>query len=348
MAKKKDENVQYDKLVSDIQGHTLQHLYAFYGAERYLLEMWLKEIRKFIPEGTEEFNLHRIDGKQFSVDALADAVNAMPAFSEMTLTEINDLDLSKINDETRSALYDILSDIPEYAYVIFVFDTVEFKLDGRVKANAALKKLFTSVEFTTQGEEKLVKWIKKHFRASGKRIDDIAAKHLVFVTGSSMTSMNMEIEKLSSYCTGDTVTMADIDLLVTPVLDAAVYELTDAILTGNNDLAVKKMGDLLLLGEAGQRIIFSISLKLRELLVAKLFIEMNRSMSEFMKYFDIRYEFQARAIYSAARKLSKSQCCDMVKIACDTAYKLNSTSQSDNEILMELLIRLSSVQRAVR
>ena len=339
--KKQIENFAYKELRSDLKQGTLKPLYAFWGEERYLLEHYIGEIRKLIPQGTEEFNHRRFEGKDMSTADLAEALDALPVFSEMTLTEIWDYDFSKASEDARNALYNILSDIPEYAIVVFVFDTVEFKLDGRIKLNAAIKKLFTQVEFKTQAQNELTIWINRHFKAMGKAIDRSAAEHLSFVSGGLMITLDTEIEKLAAYCTGESVTIEDIDAVVIPVLDAAAYELTDALLRNDFDLALRKLGDLFAMNEPPHKILYSISAKLRQLIGAKVCLKCGASTADIMKTLDIRYEFQARNVMEAARKTTMSMCRRMMTQCADTAYMLNSGQGDGGELVLQMLLRMA-------
>ncbi len=340
MAKERNDNRGYTELKRDLRDKKPRRLYAFWGEERYLLEHYLGVLRKMIPEGTEEFNHRRLEGKNMQTNDLREAVDALPVFSQMTLTEVSDFDFSKTNEDTRRELLDILSDIPDYACVVFIFDTVEFKLDGRVKTNGAIKKLFNSVEFPKQEQSELTVWITRHMKALGKKISAPAAERLAFLTGGMMTSLINEIEKLSAYSRGDTVTVADIDAVVTPVLDAAAYELTDAILNGQRERAVAKLGELLMMDEAPHKILFSISAKLRQMLCAKACLGAGLGQQEFMEMCSIRYPFQARGIITAARGYSVKRCCQMVRLSSKAAYLLNSSSQDPEKVLQELVVRL--------
>jgi DNA polymerase-3 subunit delta len=344
--KDKKENLEYDNFRKDLAAGTTKNLYVFYGEERYLLSFYLEKLRARVAPGTEEFNHKRFDGKNMVLRDLAEAVDALPVFSEYTFTEIWDYDFSKMNEDSRNELKSILSDIPEYTCVVFVFDTIEFKLDGRVKANSEIKKLLTAVEFKPQENSELNKWIAKHFKSYGKKIDKGTAEYLSFITGGLMTSLSSEINKVASYAPGEVVTRADVDAVVIPVVDAQTYELTDAILNGNSELAMKKLSDLLSMNEAPHKILFSIALKIRQLLCAKVLQKSGRTIKDFMDLCGIKYEFQARGIFTAAKKTSTKSCRKMTECTSETAYKLNSTSQDGGDLLKELLVKLTIYSKA--
>ncbi len=350
MAKKKNgragmnADLSYDAFVADLKAGTPKRLYAFFGEEKFLLESGLSEFRKLIPQGTEEFNHNRMNAESFSASALENALNMLPAFSEFTLTEVADIDFTQLDRNTKTQLTEILSDIPEYACVVFVFDTVEYKLDGRVKEDVALKKLFTPVQFPYQSIEKLSKWVGERFRKQNKVISRRTSEKLAAMTGFSMTAMNMEIEKLASFSDSDEVTDSDLEALVVPVPDAVIYELTDALLIGDDNKALSKLSGLCRLGEPPQKIIYGIASKFRQLAAAKVYLESGNGMQELMELCGIKYSFQAKNIISSARRCTLEQCVRFLQICSDTAYKLNSARQDDTELLLELMVRLSNIR----
>ena len=65
-AQKSDEAFQ--KLKADLASGSLGCAYIFHGEESYLREYYLEEVKKkLIPAGFEEFNYHRMEGKELTV-----------------------------------------------------------------------------------------------------------------------------------------------------------------------------------------------------------------------------------------------------------------------------------------
>ncbi len=159
MAQKKTDNSEYEALRSAISNGQLGKLYIFYGEERYLLENYLTQIRKaLIGDDFLEFNYKRF-AAPVSIDELAAACDMLPAFAERTLIEVNDFDIFKAGDEVKQKLIDLISDLPDYVCLIFVYDIVEYNADGRQKLAALLKSQAKIVEFAVQEQSKLIKWI---------------------------------------------------------------------------------------------------------------------------------------------------------------------------------------------
>lgn len=344
MAQKKD-NSALEALKAAVESRQLEKLYIFHGEEKYLLESYLVQIRSLlVSDGFADFNYKRFNAHNFSVDALAAACETLPVFAERTLIEIHDFDIFKANEETKQKLFDLIYDLPDYICLIFVYDIIDFAPDGRQKLTALLKKTGGIVEFAIQEQSKLIKWIKAHFSKAGKKIDTPTAEYLCFITGGMMTSLNVEIEKVSLFTDEELITRAHIDAVVTPVLDAAVYKMTDYIAGGDYSRASIVLSDLFSMREPPQKLIFSISLKLRQLLAARLCLENGFGEKKLMEVCAIRYDFQARNLVASARKTSLMVCRQSVIICAETAARMNSGGTPEI-LLTELVIALSALRR---
>lgn len=344
MAKKKADNAAYANLKKEINENRLKNLYIFYGEERYLLEYYLGWLRKVIlSEGMAEFNHRRFDGKNLDVDELEEAVDTLPVFAQRTLIEVYDFNIFKSDEGTKERLTELFADIPEYVCLVFIYDTVEFKIDGRVKINNEIKKYFSVVEFQEQEQSDITNWIGRRFKALGKQIDRPTAEYLAFVSGGLMTALVTEIEKVSAYSDEKTVSRESIDAVVTPVLDAVTYKLTDAILQRKFDLAASILSDLLDMQEPPHKIIYSISLKMRQLFAARVCIESGKDMSSFMQLCGMKSDYQARGIYMNARKRDLTWCRSAVLACAETAFKMNSDSSDYSQVLSQLLAEIAVI-----
>jgi len=86
--------------------------------------------------------------------------------------------------------------------------------------------------------------------------------------------------------------------------------------------------------------IYSISLKMRQLLAARVCIEHNLNSTKLMEMSGIRHEFQARTLMSTARKTTLSYCQNTVLFCSATALELNSGAEPESR-LIELVAKLA-------
>jgi len=267
----------------------------------------------------------------------------LPAFADKTLVEIHDFDIFK--SDTRQQLCDIFSDLPDYICIVLIYSTVEYKPDGRQKINKEILKNAEVVEFAAQEQDRLVKWIKRHFQDAGKNISTNDAEYLAFITGGLMATLNGEIEKTAAYSLNETVSRSDIDAVVTPVLDTVAYKLTDALVSRENSKALKILDELFQMREVPHKIIYSISLKMRQLLAARICIERGINRAEFMSMCSIRHDFQASTLMSTARKTTLNDCRNAVLYCAETALELNSSIEPESRMI-ELVTKLALRDRA--
>ena len=333
-------NNSYSELTESIKNGRVAPFYIFHGGERYLLERSLGELRRYIcPDGLDGFNYRRYEGSDVSPGSLSDAINTLPVLSERTLIELNDFDLFADPDKQQFAA--ALSDLPEYVCVVINYDTIIFKPDRRQNLDKEILSGAQVIEFAVQDQKMLVSWIARHFSAQGKTISKGDAEYLILITGGLMASLQGEIAKVSAYVRGDRVAREDIDAVVTPVLDAVAYRLTDAVIKREHAVAMRILDELLRMREAPQMIIYSISLKMRQLLAARVCLESKLNTNSLMEICGIKHEFQARLLMSTARRTTLAQCREIVYICSETAYALNSEPEPEAR-LTELLARLAS------
>ena len=134
MAKKESRSGGYETLRAAVKAGVPANLYIFYGEERYLLQTMAQRLKELlIPAGFEEFNYHRLTGKGLTVQELAETAEAMPMMAEHTLITVTDMDIFKLDEGQRTALIDLLSDFPPYCTLIFLYEQLTYKRDGKMK-----------------------------------------------------------------------------------------------------------------------------------------------------------------------------------------------------------------------
>ena len=339
MPKKAKNKYGYKELSGSLASGEIGCLYIFHGDERYLLQHSLAALRRSLcPDGLGSFNYRRFEGRGFDPDELSAAVNTLPAFAERTLIEVHDFDVMK--SDTAEKLIGIFSDIPEYACVVFVYDAMPYKPDGRLKITGELLKYANVIEFAVQEQDKLIKWIGQHFASAGKRISPQDSEYLAFITGGYMSALLGEIGKVSAYAKAETVTRRDIDAVASPVLDAVVYKMTDALAKRDHGNAMKMLGELLEMREEPHKLLYSISLKIRQLLAARVCVENGMDKSALMEMCGLRHEFIARPLMDTARRMTLSDCRKAVLNCSAAAYGLNSAPEPEAR-LTELVARLA-------
>lgn len=339
MAKKEDKGRELQELKAQLKNKDLRNLYFFHGEETFLLNHYLGQIKKqLLDPVTESFNYHRLTAETFNIRDFADAVENLPMMAESTVVQVDDIDLFKMNEDDRSKMTEILSDIPDYCTVVFTYLTVNWKPDKR------LKKLWDAVsdngfivEFAKQEQRDLIAWIQRHFAAHKKRISTDLCVYLIEITGGTMTALSGEIEKICAYSGADEIRRTDIDAVTEPVLDAVVFQMTDLLSSGRYDLALMKLEQLLKMQQEPLFVLGAIGSHFRRLSAARTLMDNGRNASELQRLYAPMQDFIARKTMDAARRFSPEFCRKAAELVLETDRKIK-TSFDDKERLLELLI----------
>ncbi|MEG2000934.1 MAG: DNA polymerase III subunit delta [Evtepia sp.] len=346
MPAKKTDRSGYKKLKKDLLDNTIGSLYIFHGEETYLRDFYLEQLRKkIIPPGMGDFNDHRIDGKSATVQAISELVNALPMMSERTLVSVIDFDLFSAPEAERNALVTLLSDLPAYCCLVFIYDIQTFKSDARMKKlSAVIRDHGVIVSFAQQESSDLIAWIRRRFRALDHDISSADAEYLIFLCGDLMNGLISEIEKIGAYAKATIISRADIDAVAIPQPDAVVFQMTDALTAQNFDQAAAILGDLLQMQQAPIMIIAVLGKQLRQLLTARLLLDAGQGSHDLMELWGMRVSYPAERLMNAARRFSYEWCAMAVRRCAQTDVTLKSVSGVDGrDLLVNLLLELADL-----
>lgn len=339
MAKKREEENGFSKLKQDLKTGELEKFYLFWGEESYLRQHYLNACKDVIVgEGTfAEFNLFEFDGKSLTPDMLRDAVESYPAMAERKLVIVHDFDLYKMPAAFSDMMPELLRDLPEYICLIFHYDTIEYKPDKRLKLHKILSEYGHVVAFSFLDERQLVDWIRRRCRALGCSIADDAARYMIFLCGSSMVNLITEIEKAAAFSTTGEIKRYHIDTVCTRVMDAVVFDLSDAITERRFDQAIALVDELLAQKNTEVAIFSTIARHIERLYTAKLHEQERGDEKELLSLLGSGSPYYAKRIRAAARKLPMQWLRNTVILCGETDISLKSTA-GDRKKQIELTL----------
>ena len=338
MAKNEEKPDGFQRLKASLRQKQADRLYFFHGEETFLLHHYLGQLRKLlVDELTESFNFHKLTSETFDIRGFADAVENLPMMAESTFVWADEIDIFKLNESDREKLTDILSDIPEYCTVVFTYETVAWNPDKRYKKLwSAIEKYGTIVEFAKQDQRELINWVSRHFAAAGKRIRPELCAYLIDITGGTMTALAGEIAKICAYSGADEIQRSDIDAVTEPVLDAAVFQMTDLLGQKEYGAALVKLRQLLKMQQEPLGVLGAIGGHFRRLGTARTLLDNGRPASELARMCHIS-DYGARKNMTAAAKFSPAFFKKASQLVLETDYAMK-TSLDEPERLLEVLV----------
>ncbi len=343
MARQTLQTSAFAALKAAIRSGTPERLYFFYGDEVYLLHYYLDALRKKLLDPlTESFNFHQFTQENFSVDALAEAVENLPLMAERTMVWADDVDLfgkQAMTDAQREKLAQVFRSIGDHCTVVFTFETVPWK-PGKDSFGQAVKALGHEVEFTRQEQRDLIPWITRHFATRQKRIRPELCAYLIDITGGTMTVLNGEIDKIASYSSAAEICKADIDAVTEPVLDAVVFQMTDLMGAGNFAAALQKLSQLLQMQQEPIVILGAMGSHLRRLGAARTLLENGKSSEDLAKLYGLK-AYPARRLMETARKFSAAFCAKAAELVVETDWRMKTSFDQKERLLEQLVLCLA-------
>lgn len=338
---KKSENTAYGKLKADVAAGNIGSLYVFYGQEDYLKAHYLERLRALC--GGEEILL---DAEHIDLQTLYDAVDTIPFGSECKLVVVRDYKLLQPAGELKEALPEILSNLPPYVCMVFYFDALEFKPDKRLNLYKILEQYGEIVLFEQASSADLIPWLKRRFTALKKNIHTAECEYMLFLCGTSMTSLVTEVEKIAAGTRRSIIRKADIDALGSRVLEADVFELTDCLLNRQYERALLLVRDLFDMKNEPVAIMSAVTRQMQRLYGARLALEYGKSERYLMELFGFRSSYPAQLLLRAARNIQLPALRKIQQLCLQTDLALKS-NLSDPQRTVELcLLRMAQEVRA--
>ena len=347
MAKKtQTDQSTLQQFKSDLRAKKLKNLYLFHGPESYLREHYLALVKKQLIDGpAEAFNFHRFNPENLTMEALQDAVEAIPMMAEKSMVQLDDVDPYKFDAAEREKLIRILEDIPDFCHIFFVFDTVAYKPDKRLKKlHGVLTEYGQAVAFEKQSERELATWIAKHLAKREKTISFDLCRYLILRTGGTMTALLSEIEKIAAYAQQTEITRADIDAVVVPVLEAYVFDMTDAVASGRYESALQTLQTLFQMQEEPIALLGALGTQMRRIYYARQLQSAGKGADSLMKLCGMG-SYPAQKTMEFARRMPEEFCKKALQACMQTDYQMKTSYDTPQRLLELLLLQLAQEAR---
>lgn len=246
----------------DIKAGKYKRAYLLYGEEDYLKKQYKDKLKEAITLG-DTMNYGYFEGKGIDVNSLIEMSETMPFFADYRLVVVENSGFFK-GANGRMAEY--VEKIPESTVMVFV----ESEVDKRGKLYKRVKEKGHECEMTVQTPAVLEKWILGILGREGKRITKEAIDYFLSISGSDMTNIYGELEKLICYCMDkEAIDVADIKEITTEQISAKIFDMIDALGYKNQKRTLDIYYDLINTKEPPMRILFMLTRQFNIMLQVK-------------------------------------------------------------------------------
>lgn len=308
----------------------LKQVYILYGEEAYLRNQYKDKLKSALLGGGDPMNLHYYEGKDVRVGEVIDLAETMPFLAERRVIILENSGLfSRGGDE----LAEYLSAPSETASFVFVEPTVNDK-SKLFKAATAKGR---AIKFGMPNEADMKKWILGLLKKENKKITEHDYNLFLEKTGSDMTNIRSELEKLFCYCMNrDIITAQDIEEVCTVQVSNRIFRMVDAVAEKRQKKAMELYNDLLALKEEPMHILSLITRQFKLLIEVKELRSKGVDVKAIAKEVGIA-EFAARNCVTQAAKFTRE---DLRTALTDCVESMEAvvTGRMDKVMSVELLI----------
>ena len=313
----------------------------FEGEDAWLMHSAVDALRKkLLPEGMEELNETELDAPE--TDALIAAAETLPFMADRRLVLLRDYPALTGRSETDDRLAAYLPQVPDTAVVLFLCMQ---KPDARKKLYGIIKKLGGIVSFPQLKGRELTTFVTAAFRERGKECDERTAEHLIFLCGADAARLLTEIDKIASLRPEEKhVQPGDVQALAVPTMESKVFQMVDAVVSGQDARAFMLLRSQLMNGESRIGILAMLLRQFRMMQHIKIMQYEKKRESEILAALGLSSYIGGQYLRQAAG-WNNRQVRQAVKTCLDTDYRIKAGELNQEGALEALILQLLSLRK---
>ena len=252
-----------------------------YGEDTFRSRQYLDEqvVRFKQARDPQGYNVTFLDAQKAEPGKIVSEILAMPFLAEKRLIVVENI-LSISDKEFLQAIIERIKDnkIPETNIVIFWQGEKLGKVKEIKDFHAILAKEKYAHEFSALDISALSAWINTEVKKRDGKISSVAVNYLAQNSAGDMWFLNSLIDQLVAYTAGKEITVYDVNLFLDEKVDDNVFNMVEAIVSGNKKQAYKLLEEQRRLGEDDFKLFGLIVWQFRILLAARSLFETSENM----------------------------------------------------------------------
>ncbi|MGD8331772.1 MAG: DNA polymerase III subunit delta [Acidobacteriota bacterium] len=278
-------------------------VYLITGSEEFLRRKAIEGILAAVTSDDEpDLAVERIDGDSARMADILDAARSLPLFLQVAegparAVLVSGFDGGDKDDGEMLAAY---LDAPVEATCLVLEAPA---LDKRRAAAKALAASAVTVQCDPPEREADVRrWIENSAQARGFEISPEAIAYLLEMIGLDLQQLSQELDKVELFAAaGGRLEARQLERLLGRSREHSVFELTDALVAGHTDVALRVLNRLLDDGEEPVRILAMVSWVIRQLITARDLSGRGCPERELLQQLGGRWDQRRRVLQKAAR-----------------------------------------------
>lgn len=333
-------SVQAD--LQKIRKEKLQPCYLVLGTEKFLQDQVREEILKKIQvDSKDDLNFLSFDMENASLDEVVAEAETLPFFGERRLVFVENpyfLTGEKVNngiEQNTDLLVDYLK-APLESTVLVFFAPYE-KLDERKKVTKQLKKTAITIDVKQLNEKEVRQYLMNTLNNSEIEMDRYAIDLFLRLTDLDLSKLMRELQKLMLFAQDQKkITTKEVEQLVPKTLEHNLFDMTQYVLTGNTEQALRLYEDLVLQGEETIKINAILLAQLRLLLQTKFLIKIGYQQANIAETLKV-HPYRVKLAMQEVRRFDEGLLIRLFDRLVELDYQIK-TGQIDKELSFQLFV----------
>lgn len=313
-----------------LKSGNFSHVYLLFGDEKYLVRHYKNAlIKALVPDG-DTMNFNTFSDDDIDENEIIQLANTLPFFSERRVIVINESNL--LNHKTE-ALPDLISEMPDYLYMIFAESNVKKNLSlfNRIKKNGCIE------ECKKPKGRELQTWAVRYIKRQNINITKDAWELLATRASDSLDHMANEMDKLIDYCREKgAIELGDVEVLCSGSLEDRIFELIDAIAERDTAKVMKGYHDLNLLQKNVNQMLAAMYTSFTRMLMIKDMVAQRKSESDIASELGV-HPFVVKKNGSLGRRFSDNELKALIADVCELEGAIR-TGRIDQTVGFEALV----------
>ena len=322
-------------IINDISTGNLKNAYLLYGEELYLVNQYRDRLLKAMIPEEDTMNFTRLEGKNIDEKALIEIAETMPFFADFRTILIIDSGFFKTANELISNYFKEPCSTTRFLFV-------EKEVDKRNRLYKIVNEMGRAVEFKPQTPEDLSKWILRKLSGENKRITARAMDLFLEKTGTDMSNISTELEKLICYTHGSTdIHEADVEAIVTKRIGDHIFDMISAIGSRQQNKALHLYYELLAAKEPPLKILVLLTRQFNLMLQTKELRQKGENKSEIASKLGLRPFIIDKYIQQSA-KFTKEELRNALEDSVDAEESVKTGRMADRLAVEILIVKYST------
>lgn len=327
---------------SHIKSRNFKRAYFIYGEEKYLVNYYTNLLTdKILEDNNNSFNLQNFSTSGLDIDALNDAVEALPLMAQIKCVRVFDLNIEKESAETIKKLKIIISDLPDTTLLIISLPNLNVDVKRSSKWASFIKffeKYGEVLNLPIMDKLKLRNQLIKWAENLSCKLTEKNAQLIIDMCGENLLVLKSELEKLCAYKINGEINFDDINRVIVKNFESNVFELTKAIMAKNHKRAFEILNSLFLKKEDPIMVLSVIASNYIDIYRVTVGYQSGNNIYDIAEVFDYKRKiFRLENAQKYSKNISIVTLRKSINLLIKTDEQLKS-SRLDSKILLEGLI----------